>query len=153
MAVVVVYLMNLGIHFENLDSLSAPVPGLLVSLGVCVGLVHEGLEITLVLDGQKSRLEVLSQGHIVVVVSTDLWLSAYSTHWGGNGPFPKIFWLVADPLSFFSAVFLAPPVFLSVLYFVSNSPLWIFFNTGWEFPDVGWLSLSCIPVVSIKLFL
>ena len=52
--------MTLGIHFDNCVSICAPVPGLLVSLGIYVELVHEVLDIILVLDGQNSTLEVLS---------------------------------------------------------------------------------------------
>ena len=51
----------LGIHFDNCGSLHAPAPGLLVYLCVYVGLGQEGLDITLVFDGQKARL-MLSEG-------------------------------------------------------------------------------------------
>ena len=52
--------MNLGMHFDNCGSLCAPVPGLLVSLGIYVELGQEVLDITLVIDGHKASLEVIS---------------------------------------------------------------------------------------------
>ena len=64
-----VELVALGMHFENFGSLRAPVPGLLVSMGIYVELGQEGLGITLVLDGQKASLEVLGEGQIIVAVS------------------------------------------------------------------------------------
>ena len=55
-----VELVSLGMHFDNCGSLRAPVPGLLVSLGIDVEFEKEVLDITLVIGGHKSRLEVLS---------------------------------------------------------------------------------------------
>ena len=52
-------------YFNKCGSLHAPVPGLLVSLGIYVKLVQEGLGITLVLDGHKSILEVLSESQLL----------------------------------------------------------------------------------------
>ena len=52
--------MAMGMHFDSCSSICDPVPGLLVSLGIYVELVHEVLDIILVLDGQNSTLEVLS---------------------------------------------------------------------------------------------
>ena len=75
MTVVGVELMALGIHFENCGDLRAHVPGLLFYLGIDVELGQEGLDITLVLDGQKSTPEVLSEGQILVDFSLDWWLS------------------------------------------------------------------------------
>ena len=73
-----VELVILGVHFENCDSLHAPVSSLLISLGIDVELVQEVLDIILVLGGQSSSLEVLSEGQIRVAVSLAWWLSAYS---------------------------------------------------------------------------
>ena len=55
-----VELVSLGMHFDNCGSLRAPVPGLLVSLGIDVEFEKEVLDITLVISGHTSRLEVLS---------------------------------------------------------------------------------------------
>ena len=60
MEVVGVELMALGIHFDNCGSLRAPGKVLLVHLGIYVELGQEGLDITLVIDGNKARIEVLS---------------------------------------------------------------------------------------------
>ena len=60
--------MALGIHFDNCGSLRAPGKCLLVHLGIYVELGQEGLDITLVLDDQNTRLEVLSKGQPLVAV-------------------------------------------------------------------------------------
>ena len=78
MEVLGVELVALGMHFDNFGSLHAPVPGLIFSLGIDVELGQEGLYITLVLDGQKSSLEVLSEGHILASISFD-WLFSDSS--------------------------------------------------------------------------
>ena len=70
--------MAFGINFDNCVSLHAPVPVLLVSLGMNVELGQKGLYIVLVLDGQNTSLEVLSEGHIIIAVSLTWWLSASS---------------------------------------------------------------------------
>ena len=49
--VVGVELMPLKIHSDSFGNLCAPVPGLLVSLGIYVELGQEGLDIALILDG------------------------------------------------------------------------------------------------------
>ena len=67
--------MALGMHIENCGSLRAPVLGLLVSLGIDVELGQEGLYINLVLDVQKTRLELFSEGQLLVAVSITWWLS------------------------------------------------------------------------------
>ena len=48
--VVGVELMALGIHFDSFGSICAPVPGLLVSLGIDVELEQDGLDIVLIID-------------------------------------------------------------------------------------------------------
>ena len=70
--------MALGVYYDNCVILHDPVPGLLVSQYIYVELVQEGLDIDLVLDGQKASLEVLSEDHIFVAVSLDWCLSASS---------------------------------------------------------------------------
>ena len=60
--------MALGMNFRNCVSLLAPVPGLLVYLGIDVKLGQEGLDIILVIDVQKASLEVLSEGQILVAI-------------------------------------------------------------------------------------
>ena len=67
--------MNLGVHFDNFGSLHAPVLGLIVSLGIYIELVQEGLGITLVQGDQKNILEVLSEGQLLVTVSLACWIS------------------------------------------------------------------------------
>ena len=79
MEVLGVELMKFGMHFDNFGSLRDPVPGLLVSLVIYVELGQKGLDITLVIDDQKDRLEVLSEGKILVAFSLYWWLSASST--------------------------------------------------------------------------
>ena len=54
-----VELVALGMHFDNCGSLRAPIPGLLVSLGIDVQLLQEGLYIALFLDVQNTIVEVL----------------------------------------------------------------------------------------------
>ena len=65
-------------HFENFGSLRAPVPGLLFSLGIDFKLVQDGLDITLVLDGQKVIHEFLSEVQIIVSFSLTFCLIDYS---------------------------------------------------------------------------
>ena len=57
-----VELVALALHFDSCGIIYAPVLVLLVSLGIDVELGQEGLDIALVLDGQKSSREVLSEG-------------------------------------------------------------------------------------------
>ena len=54
--------------FGCCDIIFAPVTGLLVYLEIQVELVHEVLDIILVLDGQEDRLEALIQGPIIVAL-------------------------------------------------------------------------------------
>ena len=112
--------------FVNCGSIYAPVPGLLVSLDIDVELVQEGLDITLVLDGHKASLEVLSEGQIIIDVSLSWWLSDSSAVWCGVGPLPVLFWIVENPLAFASAVLLTPPILFSVIVFISRSNFWLF---------------------------
>ena len=72
-------MLDLGIQFDKCSSIRSFVPGLLVSLGIDVELVQEGLDIALVLDGQNASSEVFSEGRILVAVSLTWWLSASST--------------------------------------------------------------------------
>ena len=65
-------------HFDNFGILCAPIPGVLIYLGIVVELIQEGFDIALVLDGHKARLEVLSEGQILVAVSLAWYLSASS---------------------------------------------------------------------------
>ena len=60
--------MYMGMNLDCCDSIHAPVPNLLVSLGIYVDLGHEVLDITLVLDGQDNSLEGLSQGRLTIDV-------------------------------------------------------------------------------------
>ena len=115
--VVGVDLMALGMHFGSCVSLRAPVPGLIVSLGIYAELGQEGLGITLVLDSQKSSFEVISYGKLLVDVSLDWWFSSSSTAWLFAGLITVIFWLLADPLDFARAVLLEPPILFSTLVF------------------------------------
>ena len=41
---------GLGVHYESFGSLCAPIPGLLISLGIDVELGQEGLDAVLILD-------------------------------------------------------------------------------------------------------
>ena len=70
---------DLGMNFENGGSLRAPVPCLIVSLGIDVELGQEILGITLVLDGQNAILEVLSKVQLLVAVYLVWWLSDSSS--------------------------------------------------------------------------
>ena len=79
MEVVGVEFVALRMNVDNCGSIRAPVPALLVSLVIYVELGQEGSYITLVLDGQKSSLEFLSEGQLLVAVFLDWWLSASST--------------------------------------------------------------------------
>ena len=74
-----VELVALGMQFGNDCSLRAPGTGVLFSLGIDVELGQEVLDNNLVIYGQKSRLEVLSGGQILVVVSLTWCLSDHST--------------------------------------------------------------------------
>ena len=56
LTVVGVYFVALRMHFYNCGSIHDPVPGLLVSLDIVVESGKKGLDITLVLDGQKAIL-------------------------------------------------------------------------------------------------
>ena len=56
LVVVGIDLVDLGMHFYNCGSLNAPVPFLIISLGIDVEFVWEFLEIHLVLDGHKALL-------------------------------------------------------------------------------------------------
>ena len=80
MVVVWVELVALGVHFEKCGSLRSPVPSLLFSLGFYVELVQEGLDITLVLDGQKAILEVPNEIQLIFSASLSWWISASSTY-------------------------------------------------------------------------
>ena len=71
--------MPLGIYFGNSDSICDSVLGLLVLLTIDVELVNKYLDIALVLDGQKARLEVLIEDPLLVYVSISLRLSYSST--------------------------------------------------------------------------
>ena len=57
-----------------------------------------------------------------------------------------VIWLVVNPLDFYRSVLLSPPVLFSILVFVSHSTFWLFQHPEWEVSDVGWLSISGIPV-------
>ena len=61
--------MAMEMQFGYFGSAHAPVLGLLVSLGIYVDMVNEGLDIILVLDRQKTRPEVLSKGQLIFSVS------------------------------------------------------------------------------------
>ena len=63
--------MALGMNFESCGGIRDPVLGLFFYLGIQVKLVQEGLDTTLVLDGHKYRIEVLSEGQLLVDVSLD----------------------------------------------------------------------------------
>ena len=67
-----VELVALGVHFEKCGSLRVPVPSLLFSLGFYVELVQEGLDITLVLDGQKAILVVPEKSQHLFAASLSL---------------------------------------------------------------------------------
>ena len=54
-----VELIALGVQFDSFVILYAPFPGLLVSLGIDVELLQEGLDVALLLNGKKASLEVL----------------------------------------------------------------------------------------------
>ena len=129
-------------HVDSCGILRAPVPGLIVSLGIDVELEQEGLDIYLVLDGQKSSLEFLSYGQLLVAVSLAWCLSYSSASLLGSGPLLILFWPVTDPLAFASAVFLTPPILFSVPGFISHSTFWLFHHPGLDVLDVGWISLS-----------
>ena len=58
--------MSMEMTYGYFGSAHAPVPALLVTLGIYVDMVNEGQDIIFVLDGQEYILEFLSQGHIIV---------------------------------------------------------------------------------------
>ena len=130
-----VELVALRMHFENWGSICEHFPSILVYLEIDIELGQEGLEINLVLDDQKARLEVLSEGHIIVDVSFAWWLSAPSADLWGTVPITTILSIVADPLEFPSAVLLKPSILISILVFIYNSNFWLFQILGWEVPD------------------
>ena len=66
-------------YFDNIGSLCAPVPGLLVSLDIYAEFGQEGLDIILVLGGQKASLELISEGQLIVDVSLSWLISPSST--------------------------------------------------------------------------
>ena len=74
-----VELVTLGMHFDNCGSLCAPVPDIIVSIGIYVEFLQEGLDIMLVVDCQKFRSEVLSEGHLLVAVFLNWWVRAFPT--------------------------------------------------------------------------
>ena len=76
-----VELMTLGMHFDRFCGIYAPVPGLIVSLGIDVELTQEIPDTDLILDGYKARLEVRSEGQLLVDVSLSWWISAPSATW------------------------------------------------------------------------
>ena len=51
--------MTMGIHFDSHGSIQAPVPGLLVYLGIYVELEQEGLNVALVLDAHEDGFKIL----------------------------------------------------------------------------------------------
>ena len=77
LAVVGVYVLDLGIHFNNCGSLHVPIPDQLVSLGIDVDLEQEGLDTTLVLDDHKESVGFLSKGQLLVIVSLACYLNAF----------------------------------------------------------------------------
>ena len=58
----------MGMNLECFGSIHAPVPGLITSLVILVELGHEGLNITVVLDGLEASVEVLSQVQLLIDV-------------------------------------------------------------------------------------
>ena len=66
-------------HFYNCGNLRATVPGLILSLVICIELVHGGLDIILVVDDQKAILELHSEGQFLFDVSLAWCLSDSST--------------------------------------------------------------------------
>ena len=53
---------------------------------------------------------------------------------------------MADPLASASAVFLTPPILLSMLGFIYHFTFRPFQHPEWEVPGIGWLSLSLLTV-------
>ena len=68
-------------HIDNYGSLCAPVLDLLIYLGIYFELGQEELDITLVLDIHKDRLEVLSEGQLLASVSLAWCLNDSSDSW------------------------------------------------------------------------
>ena len=79
LAVVGVYLLALGMFFDNCGSLCAPVSGLIFSLGNGVESGQEVLYIYLVLDVHKASLELLSEVKLIADAYMAWWLSASSS--------------------------------------------------------------------------
>ena len=77
------------------------------------------MDVNFFLDGHKTILEFFSESQILVSVSHSWCLSASSSDWLCASPLSVIFYLVVDPLNLSRAVFLEPPIFLSVLVFCS----------------------------------
>ena len=122
--------MALGTHFDNCASICEPVTRLIISLGSNVDMGQEGLDITLVLDGKNTSLQVLSAGQILVAVYLYWWINASSTDWFSTGPLPEIFWIITDPLAFDRAVSLAPPVLIYIVGFSPTTPFESFIIQG-----------------------
>ena len=115
--------MALRMHFYNCISLRAPVPGLIVYLGIYVELIQEILNVTFVLDVQKSRLEVFNEIYLIFDISLACWLIDSSADWWFTCPLTVIFWPVAYPLALSRALFLEPPILFSTLGFFFHPPL------------------------------
>ena len=73
------------------------------------------MDIDLILDDYKASLEVLGEVHLFVDFSLVCLVSASSAAWRGYGPLSVVFCIMADPMAFSIVVFLAIPVFSSVL--------------------------------------
>ena len=58
----------MGINLDYFGSFHSPVPGLITSLVILVELGHDGLDITLFLDGLEASVEVLSQVQLLIDV-------------------------------------------------------------------------------------
>ena len=69
-----------------------------------------------------------------------------SVTWWGASPLPVVFCIVGGALEFASVVFLVPPLLFSILVFVSHSTFCLIQHPGWDIHDVGWISLSGLPV-------
>ena len=73
--------MALGMHFDNFGHLCDFFPGLVVYLGIYVELGEEFLDIYLILDVYKARLEFLGEGRLIVAVYLAWWISDSSVAW------------------------------------------------------------------------
>ena len=60
--------MSMGMNLDCFGSIHAPIPGLITSLVILVELVHEVLNITLVLDGLEARVEIIIQVQLLINV-------------------------------------------------------------------------------------